>query len=220
MTKNAVADGKGQVETTPIPFQMVDDAQTLLVVAKAGEGLGQGGLTGMPERGVTEIVAEPDRLDEVLVEEERAADGAGDLGHLEGMGEAGPVVVAGGSDKDLGLVHQPAKALGVEDAIAVALERGSQVALRLWRGPLRSAARRAGGREQLLLARFQSVRESWSRCPVTTYPWSSGAESRRFIRRYSMTSMAARLASRRFVPWRTNSTATSWSPPRSLASMT
>ena len=156
VTKNAVADRKRQVETTPVPFQMIDDAKTLLVVSKAGEGLGQGSLTGVPERGVTEIVAEPDRLDEVLVEEERPADGAGDLGHLEGMGEAGPVVVAGGSDKDLGLVHQPAKALGVEDPVAVALERGSQVALRLWRGPLRPAARRAGGRQQLLLARFQA----------------------------------------------------------------
>jgi hypothetical protein len=111
----------------------------------------------MSERRVTQIVAKPDRLDQVLVEEERPADGAGDLGYLEGMGEASPVVVGGGSDKDLGLVHQPAKALGVEDPIAVPLERGSQVALRLWRGPLHSAASRADGREQVLLARFQRV---------------------------------------------------------------
>jgi hypothetical protein len=40
VTKNAVPDWKRQVETTPIPFQMIDDAQTLLVVSKAGEGLG------------------------------------------------------------------------------------------------------------------------------------------------------------------------------------
>ena len=40
VTKNAVPDRKRQVETTPVPFQMIDDAQTLLVVSKAGEGLG------------------------------------------------------------------------------------------------------------------------------------------------------------------------------------
>ena len=157
VAKNAVPDRKRQVETTPITFEMIDDAETLLVVTKAGEGLGQSGLTGVPERRVTEIVAKPDRLDQVLVEQERPADGAGDLSHLEGMGEAGPVVVGGGSDKDLGLVHQPPKALGVENPIAVALERGSQIALRLWRGSLRAAARRAGGRQQLLLARFQGL---------------------------------------------------------------
>ena len=156
VTKNAVADGKGQVETAPVPFQVIDDAKTLLVVPEAGERFGQGRLTGVAEGGVTEIVAETDGLDEVLVEEERPTDGAGDLRHLEGVGEAGPVVVAGGSDKDLGLVHQPAKALAVEDAIAVALKRGPQVGLWFWRGALRASARPAGGRENLLFARFQA----------------------------------------------------------------
>ena len=130
VTKDAVADGIRQVETTTVAFQMIDDAQTLLVVAKSGEGLGQGGLAGVAERGVTEIVAEADRLDQVLVEAEGAADGAGDLGDFEGVGEAGAVVVAGGGDEDLRLVHEAAKALGVEDPVAVALERGAQVALR------------------------------------------------------------------------------------------
>ncbi len=122
MTKNAVSHGKCEIEPLTLSLQMVDDADALLVVAKAGVDLGQGRLTGMPERGVTEIVAKSDRLDQVLVEQERPADGAGDLGYLKRMGEAGPVVVGGGSDKDLGLVHQPAKALGVEDAVAVDLE--------------------------------------------------------------------------------------------------
>src|SRR5215210_2692125 len=127
VTKNAVPDRKRQVETAPIPFQMINHAKTLLVVPEAREGFGQRGLTGMPERRVTEIVAETDRLNEVLVEEERPANSTSYLGDLEGVGEAGSIVVAGGSDEDLGLVHQSAKTLRVEDAVAVALERGSQV---------------------------------------------------------------------------------------------
>src|SRR4051812_44302419 len=134
VTKNAVADGEGQVETAPVPFQVIDDAKTLLVMAEGGESIGQGRFACGAEGGGTEIVAETDGFDEVLVEEKSPADGARDLGHLEGVGEAGPVVVAGGSDKDLGLVHQPAKTLGVEDAIAVALKRCPQVRLWFWRG--------------------------------------------------------------------------------------
>src|SRR5215207_4425998 len=111
----------------------------------------------MPEWRVPEIVAKPDRLDQVLVEEERPANGARDLGHLKGMGEAGPVVVCGRRDKDLGLVHQPAKAFGVENPVTVPLESGAQITLRLWRGPSRPAARRAGGREQLRLTCFQAL---------------------------------------------------------------
>jgi hypothetical protein len=62
------------------------------------------------------------------------------------VGEAGPVVVGGGSDKNLGLVHEPAKALAVENPVTIPLERGSQVTLGLWRGALRSAARCTGRR--------------------------------------------------------------------------
>jgi hypothetical protein len=154
VTKNAVAGRKRQVETAPIPFQMIDDTKTLLVVAKARKGFGQGRLTGVAERRVTQIVAKTDRLDEILVEEERPADSPSDLSHLEGMGEAGSVVVTGGSDKDLGLVHQAAKTLGVQDAVAVALERGPQVGLWFWRRSLGSPAWPAGGGEKLLFLRF------------------------------------------------------------------
>ena len=56
-----------------------------------------------------------------------AASGAGDLGHLEGVGQARDEVVALGVDEDLGLVLQPAERLRVEDAIAVALEGGAEL---------------------------------------------------------------------------------------------
>ena len=145
MTKNAVADRKRQVETAPIRSRWSTTRRLCSLCRKPGKASARAVSPAWPKR-MTEIVAETDRLDEVLVEEERPADSAGNLGHLEGVGEAGPVVVTGGSDKDLGLVHQPAKTLGVEDTVAVALERGAQVALWFRRGAVAPAARRATGR--------------------------------------------------------------------------
>ncbi len=94
-------------------------------MAKSGEEFGERGFTRVAEGGVTEVVPQPDRLDQVLVQPERAADGAGNLGDFEGVRQASPVVVAGGSDEDLGLVHESPETLGVDDAVAVALKRGS-----------------------------------------------------------------------------------------------
>jgi len=156
VSKNAVTDRKCQVESAPIPFQMIDDTKTLLAVPEAREGFGQRCLTGVPERRVSEIVAETDRLDEVLVEKEGPADGTSYLRDLEGVGETGSVVVASGSDEDLGLVHQPAKTLGVEDTVAVALKRGPQFTLWFQRLPLCPAAWRGTGGKEVRLVGFKS----------------------------------------------------------------
>src|SRR3989442_12733160 len=78
-----------------------------------------------------EIVAEPDRLDEILVQPERAGHRARDAGRLERVGEPRPVVVAGRVDEDLRLVHEAPEGLGVHDPVAVALERRPHRAPRL-----------------------------------------------------------------------------------------
>ena len=88
-------------------------------------------LAGVAEGRVAEVVAEPDRLGQVLVEAERAGDRAGDPAGLERVGEAGAVVVAFGRDEDLRLVLEPAKRLRVDDPVAVALERRAQRAVGL-----------------------------------------------------------------------------------------
>ena len=102
-------------------------------------------LAGVAEGRVPEVVAEPDRLGQVLVEAERAGDGAGDPAGLQRVGEAGPVVVALGGDEDLGLVLEATKGLGVDDPVAVALERRPQRAV----GLLDVALRRVGRRPRL-----------------------------------------------------------------------
>ena len=79
----------------------------------------------MAERRVAEIVGERQRLGQVLVEPQRAGDRAGDLRHLEGMGQARAEMVALVIDEDLGLVLQPAEGGRVDDAVAVAPARAS-----------------------------------------------------------------------------------------------
>ena len=130
----------------------------------AAAALTQGGvervLAGVAEGRVAEIVAEPDRLGQVLVQAQRPGDRAGDPAGLQRMGEPGPVVVALGGDEDLGLVLEPAEGLGVDDAVAVALERRPQRAV----GLLDRAASRIGPgrvlREERVLPGLDAVGES------------------------------------------------------------
>ena len=95
-----VADRLGQVQARPVALERVDDPQRLLVVLEPrAEALAQAAvehlLADVPERRVAEVVAEPDRLDEVLVQRERARDRARDLRDLERVRQPRAVVVAG-----------------------------------------------------------------------------------------------------------------------------
>ncbi len=89
----------------------------------AGAELVQHGFADVPERGMAEVVAQGDGLGQVLVQVQGAGDGAGDLAQFQGVGQARAVMVAFGRDEHLGLVLQAAERLGVQDAVAIALER-------------------------------------------------------------------------------------------------
>ena len=83
-------------------------------------------LPGMPERRVPEIVGEHDRLRQILVQAQRASDGAGNLGALHRVGEPRPVVVALVVHEDLGLVFEAAKRRRMDDPVPVSLEGGAE----------------------------------------------------------------------------------------------
>src|SRR6266849_3250634 len=161
MGEDALADLVGEVERA-------SDPERLLVVAKspveAGpEGLVERVLARVAERCVAHVVSQPDRFDEVLVQLNRAGDDARDRARLEGVRHAGAVVVALRVDKDLRLALQPAKRLGMDDPVAVALERRAQRARLLLARAATSLVRAHGERGEgalLLLAdsSFESVR--------------------------------------------------------------
>src|SRR5215210_7651935 len=128
----------------------------MLVVAEpAPPAIAQAGvehaLARVPERRMAEVVSQPDRLGQVLVQAERPGHVARDPARLERVGEPGPVVVALRRDEDLRLVLQPPERLRVDDAVPVALERRAVVGIRLRllaHGRVRAGCER---REALLL---------------------------------------------------------------------
>src|SRR6516165_3823782 len=76
----------------------------------------------MAEGRVAEIVGERERLGQVLIKPKPSRHRAGDLGHLEAMGESRAVVIALVIDENLRLVVQPPEGSGMQDAVAVAGE--------------------------------------------------------------------------------------------------
>ena len=127
---DAFAQLPGQIQAREIRvslFELGDDAQRLPVVIEPAVRLhhaGQRRLAGMPEGRVTEVMGQADRFDQVLVGRQRPGDRAADLGHFQRVRQAGAVVVSFGGDEDLRLVLEAAEGGRVQDAIAVALERG------------------------------------------------------------------------------------------------
>ena len=94
-------------------------------------------LPDVAEGRMPEVVPQPDRLGQVLVQPQRPRHRARDPARLERVSEPRPVVVTLGSDEHLRLVLQPPERLRVNDPVAIALERGPQGAVGLLAQPLR-----------------------------------------------------------------------------------
>jgi hypothetical protein len=95
-------------------------------------------LAGVPAGPVPAVVAQGDRLGQGHIEPAGPGDGRGHLGHLECVGEAGPLMVLG-EDEHLGLAGQAAERGGVEDPVPVPLEAGAPGVRFLGPGPLTPA---------------------------------------------------------------------------------
>ena len=73
----------------------------------AGQQLVEDSFSRMAERRMAEIVTQGDGLGKVFIELQGFGNGAGDLGYFQGVGQAGPVVVTAGREKNLGFMFQP-----------------------------------------------------------------------------------------------------------------
>src|SRR5688572_31347023 len=77
----------------------------------------------MAKRRVAEIVAERDRFGQLLVQVQHLRYRARDLRYFQRVRQPRAVVIAGRRNKHLRLVLEPSEGLGVDDPIAIALER-------------------------------------------------------------------------------------------------
>ena len=144
----------GQVQPVPFrvgTFKIRYDRNGLRVVvetAVGGHELGQRVLSGVTEGRVAEVMGQRDGLCQFRVQLQRAGDGAGDLRHLDRMGQAGAEIVALVFDEHLRLVLQPAEGGGMDDPVPVPLVAGAERAF-LFRvePPARLVRMRGIGRE-------------------------------------------------------------------------
>ena len=94
----------------------------MVEAAEGRHGRRQRPLAGMPEGRMAEVVRQRQRLGQVLVQPQHAGDGAGDLRHLQAVGQPRAVMVALVEHEHLRLVGEAAEGRGMHDAVAVALE--------------------------------------------------------------------------------------------------
>ena len=167
VSPDPVAHGVGQVQPGAVAFEHVDDPDRMLVVPEPpAEALGQAVVESLfadvAKGRVPEVVTEPDRLGQVLIQPQGTRDSARHLRDLEGVREASSVVVAPWQHEHLGLVPQPPKRLAVDDPVAVALERGAQPAVGLRTPPGRRVGAGRKRRVVGLLSRLDPSREGVS----------------------------------------------------------
>ena len=78
-------------------------------------------LAGVAERRMADVMRQRQCFGQVLVEAQRPRDDAGDLRHLEAVGQADAIVIAIGRDEHLRLVAQPAEGDRMDDPVTIAL---------------------------------------------------------------------------------------------------
>jgi hypothetical protein len=81
-------------------------------------------LAYVTKRRVSQIVSESNSLSKIFVEIQRASYSSSYLGHFQSMSKPGDIVVTQRSNKNLCLVLQPTKCLGINDTVTVTLETG------------------------------------------------------------------------------------------------
>ena len=132
---DGVEAGPGEVEARAaatggqgLGLQAGQQPQGLGVALEAADGGGddvEGLLPVVPVGRVAEVVGQARGVDDVGVAAQGLAEGASDLGHLQGVGETGAHEVVAARTQHLCLGSQTSQGGGVQDSGAVALERGS-----------------------------------------------------------------------------------------------
>ena len=129
MFHDSFADFESQVqpgEARVAVFERLDDAERVQIMIealpKAAHLAVQLVFAGVRKRGMPDVVAEGERLGEVLIQLQSGGYGAGDLRNLDGVRQAVAEMVGDAGRKNLHLVFEAAEGPRVNDAVAIALE--------------------------------------------------------------------------------------------------
>ncbi len=128
-------------------FKLGHDTQRLRIMIEAAIGfhpLIQRIFAGMPKRRVTKVMHECYGFGEIFIKPQSARQSTGNLRHFNRVGQAGSIMIPLMGDEHLCLMLETAKSGGMDDSIAIPLERRSCSAFRLRHQPT-SAQRRITG---------------------------------------------------------------------------
>ncbi len=111
----------------------------VIEAAVEGERLLQRILPAVPERRVTDVMREAERLGQILVQPQHTRDGTADLRDFEAVREAHAIMIAIGRDEHLRLVAEAPETDRMDDPVAIRWKisrgpRGSPPAS-AWRRP-------------------------------------------------------------------------------------
>ena len=105
-----VPDLHSQIQANSLLLQHFHDPHALFKMGKAAAAQPvQHRFPHMAEGRMPQIMSQRHRFRQILIQAQRLGDGSGDLRHLQRMGQARPVVISLGSQKDLGFMLQPPK---------------------------------------------------------------------------------------------------------------
>ena len=107
-------------------FQFFHNADALFIMFKVAADFLQRLLPHVAEGSMSQVVTQGDGLHQVLIQPEGPGHGAANLRHLQGVGHAGAVMVAPGSNVNLCFMFQAAEGIAMEYPVPVPLEIGAQ----------------------------------------------------------------------------------------------
>jgi len=124
VAEDAVKGLQAEIPAPALAFELIEKADRLDIVLKGWEAMfvtesGQEIFAIVTKRGVADVMAQGDGLNEILVEMEETADGSCNTRDQLNMQNPMGDVVIGDQAEDLGFVYIAGVCLGVENAVGV-----------------------------------------------------------------------------------------------------
>ena len=148
MAENAVQNLESEIQAQAFVFHMVKKLNGLYIMLKGGQSmtptdLREDAFAFMTKRRMTDVMAERDRLDQILVEPEKAADGSSNTRDNLHMQDPVRDMIVVNQRENLGFIDITGISLGMEDAVGI-MGKGLPVIRQGFAGSANGVTARAG----------------------------------------------------------------------------